>query len=86
MLLADSKKMGKKSRNKCCPSTIHCFWGDNYQSVLKRNKSSYFTKKESLFISVWEPNQALVSNDDDSTVAPGLRQECSFCMPIMWKR
>lgn len=55
--------------------------------VCLRNKKGNITlKKENLFISVWEPNQALVSNDDGSTVAPGLRQECSFCVPIMWKR
>lgn len=53
---------------------------------LRNKKGSITLKKENLFISVWEPNQALVSNDDGSTVAPGLQKECSFCVPIMWKR
>lgn len=39
---------------------------------LRNKKGSITLKKENLFISVWEPNQALVSNDDGSTVAPGL--------------
>lgn len=53
---------------------------------LRNKKGSITLKKENLFISVWEPNQALVSSADGSTVAPGLHQECSFCEPLMWKR
>lgn len=79
----ETNVLSSKIIRRTCFGASFFFNNYNCQSVLKKQgEMAFCSKKESLFISVWELNQALVSSDDSSPVEPGLRQEYSFCMPI----